>query len=835
MSDNNHNNNNSNNNNNNNNSNNSDEHHFRRAHSLDPTMTDNTDNTSAAADRDGKTGGGGGGGHRAASVHVNPLFNVPHNASVRRQVSEPTDLRHRVVRNVSRTESIRDNVIKHTKQFFGIDNNPSNDEIWRQRRQRLLRNFGRVRQPVSEEPIQMSTRMGTIESSGFDEIDGVLATNKLTDIIENRQQLMTEATTTTVPQEDTARRPALKITFKAIAMASNALKNSLSTRADQQTTAATPESDDETLDIRAGGGGGGSQTLTTADSVFYPSAEMVGQIDDDFFYQPTQVPEEEDEEEEHNEVDGRYARSAMQRPIGWHIDRQESIREEKTFQQMLIDKLLNTDNSNRKHFGQGFIDRLLGRRAKEDLTKEERKAVEDHIDDFRPFFTYWITTVQILIMIIALSSYGFGSIGTGFEQINGLVYVKSLSLQQVDYFESRNFWIGPRAADLIHLGAKYTPCMRKDQKIYDIIDDERRAERETGCCIRNDNSGCVQTFKDKCSTLLSTWYKWDGHNSLQRSSGPVCGQDPRYCEQPASIDPYQWSDDITKWPICRKRGSPYSYYEKHMNCELIARPCCLGIYGECHITTREYCNFIKGRFHEEATLCSQVSCMRDVCGMIPFYTDDSPDQFYRIWTPIFLHAGILHLAITVLFQYFIMRKIEKNIGWLRLSIIYFGSGIGGYLASAVFLPWKGEVGPAGSLYGVMACFFIELINMWSYMENPVHVLLKQLLVAGVLLILGFLPWIDNYAHIAGFIIGLLLSAAVMPYIQLSSSKMTPTHRIIQIVGCLLTVLSIIVILFVMLYKYPIYDIKFFKYLNCIPLTGDWCANQDIQKYRSDVL
>lgn len=35
----------------------------------------------------------------------------------------------------------------------------------------------------------------------------------------------------------------------------------------------------------------------------------------------------------------------------------------------------------------------------------------------------------------------------------------------------------------------------------------------------------------------------------------------------------------------------------------------------------------------------------------------------------------------------IMRDFEIMIGWLRLSIIYFISGIGGYLASAVFVPY----------------------------------------------------------------------------------------------------------------------------------------------------
>ena len=31
--------------------------------------------------------------------------------------------------------------------------------------------------------------------------------------------------------------------------------------------------------------------------------------------------------------------------------------------------------------------------------------------------------------------------------------------------------------------------------------------------------------------------------------------------------------------------------------------------------------------------------MDDVCGLLPFRQRDTPDQFYRIWTSLFLHAG----------------------------------------------------------------------------------------------------------------------------------------------------------------------------------------------------
>lgn len=54
-------------------------------------------------------------------------------------------------------------------------------------------------------------------------------------------------------------------------------------------------------------------------------------------------------------------------------------------------------------------------------------------------------------------------------------------------------------ADLIHLGAKYSPCMRKDANIEHALAVERELESHTACCIRDDGSGCVQTLEKDCS------------------------------------------------------------------------------------------------------------------------------------------------------------------------------------------------------------------------------------------------------------------------------------------------------------------------------------------------
>ncbi len=57
----------------------------------------------------------------------------------------------------------------------------------------------------------------------------------------------------------------------------------------------------------------------------------------------------------------------------------------------------------------------------------------------------------------------------------------------------------------------------------------------------------------------------------------------------------------------------------HVTCDVIARPCCFGIHGRCEIRTEEFCNYVKGTFHSQASLCSQVDCMQEhVCRMLPF-------------------------------------------------------------------------------------------------------------------------------------------------------------------------------------------------------------------------
>lgn len=67
-------------------------------------------------------------------------------------------------------------------------------------------------------------------------------------------------------------------------------------------------------------------------------------------------------------------------------------------------------------------------------------------------------------------------------------------------------------------------------------------------------------------------------------------------------------------------------------------------------------------------------------------------QVWRLFTPIFLHAGLIHLAMNVLMQLRLGLYMELTWGPVVWGALYWGSGIASSLASAVLKPETISVG-----------------------------------------------------------------------------------------------------------------------------------------------
>lgn len=142
-----------------------------------------------------------------------------------------------------------------------------------------------------------------------------------------------------------------------------------------------------------------------------------------------------------------------------------------------------------------------------------------------------------------------------------------------------------------------------------------------------------------------------------------------------------------------------------------------------------------------------------------------------------------------------------------------------------------QVGPAGAHFGLLACLVVEVLKAWHLLKRPRRALFRLLSVAGILLLLGVLPWIDNYAHLFGFIFGFLLSYALLPFV--SFGPYDRQKKITLLWVCLLSASILFTMLVVLFYIIPVYDCEICTYFTCIPFTRDFCASQNIDFKREE--
>jgi len=136
-------------------------------------------------------------------------------------------------------------------------------------------------------------------------------------------------------------------------------------------------------------------------------------------------------------------------------------------------------------------------------------------------------------------------------------------------------------------------------------------------------------------------------------------------------------------------------------------------------------------------------------------------QYWRLVTSMFLHGGLLHLALNgwALFQ--LGALLELLMGSSRMLLIYFGSGIAGSLASAMFTQ-KPSVGASGAIFGLLGALIAFLLRRRGALTPQGKSILMQLVGwAAINVFFGFsTTGIDNSAHLGGGAAGLLLGFAL---------------------------------------------------------------------------
>jgi len=228
------------------------------------------------------------------------------------------------------------------------------------------------------------------------------------------------------------------------------------------------------------------------------------------------------------------------------------------------------------------------------------------------------------------------------------------------------------------------------------------------------------------------------------------------------------------------------------------------------------------------------------CGMGGFTV---PYQGWRFITPIFLHSGLIELAFTLVFQVWKGFQIEHDIGWWRMGIIYFLSGIFGVGWSANMTPNYGlfppfltagqlgahpfcflavSVAGTGPLFAILGLLYLDLFQNWPIILQPWKWFSILTVIILLLLGIGLLPIIDNFVHLGAFMMGILTGVVLVPHISFGKWD----GRIKKI--AMVVAIPIIALLFFAVF-YTFYDSHNTNYceycgaFDCVPPNSAWCS------------
>ncbi|WJX48383.1 hypothetical protein P8452_34953 [Trifolium repens] len=215
-------------------------------------------------------------------------------------------------------------------------------------------------------------------------------------------------------------------------------------------------------------------------------------------------------------------------------------------------------------------------------------------------------------------------------------------------------------------------------------------------------------------------------------------------------------------------------------------------------------------------------------------------QAWRLFTSMWLHAGVLHLLTNTVGILFLGIHFEKQFGIMRIGLIFLLSGFGGSVLSSLFIRNSVSVGSSGVLFGLIGAMLSEVITNWTLHSNKVMTLLPLLVISVANLVVGIFPHADNIAHIGGLLVGILLGFILLPrprYGELElrhiragvrqKAKYKAYQLLLGIVSLTLLIVGLSIALVTLFRGGNVYDnCNWCHYLTCVPSSKWDCSYKD---------
>jgi membrane associated rhomboid family serine protease len=145
----------------------------------------------------------------------------------------------------------------------------------------------------------------------------------------------------------------------------------------------------------------------------------------------------------------------------------------------------------------------------------------------------------------------------------------------------------------------------------------------------------------------------------------------------------------------------------------------------------------------------------DMGAMQPIAVADG--QFWRLFTAMFLHVGLLHIALNAYFFWLFGRMVEASFGKTWMVLIYVVAGFLASVASYAFGPVTTlAVGASGAISGVFGAFIAYNYRRRQHAMNAANLRMAlTVIVLNAVIAIGYSS-IDWRAHVGGLVAGFAL-------------------------------------------------------------------------------
>jgi len=141
-------------------------------------------------------------------------------------------------------------------------------------------------------------------------------------------------------------------------------------------------------------------------------------------------------------------------------------------------------------------------------------------------------------------------------------------------------------------------------------------------------------------------------------------------------------------------------------------------------------------------------------------------ELWRFISPIFVHAGILHIFVNMYSLYSIGPIVEGFFKSPRMLVVYIFSGITSVIFSLGFTP-NPSVGASGAIFGLLGSLGTFLFLHKDSLGEAGRAYLRRIAVIALInLGLGLAPNIDNWGHLGGLLTGSALTWFLGPRFEM---------------------------------------------------------------------